>query len=103
MDNCVWENKNKYVMAFCSYLVEVGIFTEVHVYITVNYYIILTDVLLYALWFKIELGFLMVGHTHEDIDQTFSCVSRYLKKHDALTIPGMTTNFFSLWFIYDVN
>lgn len=37
---------------------------------------------------QIELGFLMVGHTHEDIDQSFSCVSRYLRKHNALTIPG---------------
>ena len=29
MDNCVRENKNKYVMAFLLYLVEIGIFTEV--------------------------------------------------------------------------
>ena len=29
MDNCVRENKNKYVMAFCAILVELGIFTEV--------------------------------------------------------------------------
>ena len=34
----------------------------------------------------------MVGHTHEDIDQTFSCMSQYLKKHDAITIPGMKIN-----------
>lgn len=31
----------------------------------------------------------MVGHTHEDIDQSFSCLSRFLRKHDALTIPGI--------------
>ena len=30
----------------------------------------------------------MVGHTHEDIDQTFSCLARYLRKHDAFTMPG---------------
>ena len=30
----------------------------------------------------------MVGHTYEDIDQTFSCLARYLRKHDALTMPG---------------
>ena len=35
-----------------------------------------------------ELGFLMVGHTHEDIDQSFSSLSRYLRKHDALNMPG---------------
>lgn len=38
---------------------------------------------------QIELGFLMVGHTHEDIDQHFSCLSRYLRKHSALTLEGM--------------
>ena len=37
---------------------------------------------------QIELSFLMVGHTHEDIDQSFSCLSRYLRKHDALTVSG---------------
>ncbi len=30
MDNCVRENKNKYVMGFCALLVEAGIFTEVN-------------------------------------------------------------------------
>lgn len=35
----------------------------------------------------------MVGHTHEDIDQTFSCLSRYLTKHDALTMSGITDNY----------
>ena len=30
----------------------------------------------------------MVGHTHEDIDQRFSCFSRYLHKHSAVTMEG---------------
>ena len=34
------------------------------------------------------MGFLMVGHTHEDIDQSFSCLSRLLGKVDALTVEG---------------
>lgn len=34
------------------------------------------------------MGFLPVGHTHEDIDQLFSCISRQLKHRSALTIPG---------------
>jgi len=37
---------------------------------------------------QIEMGFLMVGHTHEDIDQSFSCLSRHLQKNDALTSEG---------------
>ena len=31
----------------------------------------------------------MVGHTHEDIDQSFSCLSRHLNKHDAMTNRGI--------------
>ena len=33
----------------------------------------------------------MVGHTHEDIDQMFSCISRRLSKHDARTFPELKT------------
>ena len=32
----------------------------------------------------------MVGHTHEDIDQMFSCFSRHLSKRDARTLPELT-------------
>lgn len=35
-----------------------------------------------------KFGFLPVGHTHEDIDQRFSCVSRLLNHRNVLTIPG---------------
>jgi hypothetical protein len=38
---------------------------------------------------QIKLSFLMVGHTHEDIDQTFSCFSRHLAKRNARTIPEL--------------
>ena len=34
------------------------------------------------------MSFLMVGHTHEDIDQRFSCISRTLK-HDARSLPEL--------------
>jgi len=64
MDNCVRENKNKYVMGFLAFLVEQRYFVE------------------------IEMGFLMVCHTHEDIDQSFSCLSRHLQRNDALTSEG---------------
>lgn len=33
MDNCVRENKNKYVLGFLAYLVHIKIFVEVHIYI----------------------------------------------------------------------
>lgn len=41
LDNTCRENKNKYVMAFLSFLVDTGVFQE------------------------IKVNFLMVGHTHE--------------------------------------
>ena len=47
---------SKQFIAFCAYLVEKGIFH------------------------KVKLSFLVVGHTHEDIDQYFSCISRFIKK-----------------------
>ena len=37
---------------------------------------------------QIELGFLMVGHTHEDIDALFGNIGKWLKKNNALTVTG---------------
>ncbi|KAI8517525.1 hypothetical protein Bbelb_035420 [Branchiostoma belcheri] len=36
---------------------------------------------------QVKLGYLMPGHTHEDVDQMFSRVSTHLLLHDAPTIP----------------
>ena len=44
-ENCGRENKNKYMFAYCASLVALGYFREV------------------------RISFLIVGHTHEDIDQ----------------------------------
>ena len=56
--NCGRENKNQYICAFCVALVGLGYFAEVC------------------------LSFILVGHTHEDIDQRFSVISSTLKHHD---------------------
>ena len=37
----------------------------------------------------IHLSFLIVGHTHEDIDQVFSGVSAHLKKNSAYTLGDL--------------
>ena len=37
---------------------------------------------------QVELGFLMVGHTHEDVDALFGNIGKWLKKNNALTVPG---------------
>ena len=67
MDNCCRENKNKFVFAFCCLLVELKVFK------------------------KIKLGFLMVGHTHEDIDQLFSRFP--LGWNPAMTVPELIEHF----------
>jgi len=61
LDNCSGSNKNKFMLAWAQSLVDVGVFDE------------------------IVLSFLMVGHTHEDIDQLFSVISKGLKKRDIVT------------------
>ncbi len=58
MDNCVKDNKNRYLLAFLSLLIAREVFEEV------------------------KLGFLVVGHTHEDIDNCFGYLSIFLKKQN---------------------
>lgn len=65
VDNCGRENKNKFVFSFLECLVQWGVFDEVIV------------------------GFLPVGHTHEDIDQTFSRTSERLRNRDAITLSDL--------------
>lgn len=43
-----------------------------------------------ALYVQVEVGFLLVGHTHEDIDQMFSRFAQYLRQNSAHTLPGKT-------------
>ena len=35
------------------------------------------------------MSFLIVGHTHEDVDQTFSKISHALNKNDAVTLTDL--------------
>ena len=67
IDNWWRENKNNYVFAFCALLVELGVFR------------------------KVKVGFLIVGHTHEDVDQLFSRFSTYLRRNDVLTMESLTS------------
>lgn len=56
LDNAGSENKNYAVMGMFALLVHFGVFD------------------------KIKVSFLPVGHTHEDVDQMFSCIARALRK-----------------------
>ncbi|XP_073254276.1 uncharacterized protein [Porites lutea] len=68
MDNCYRECKNRYILGFCSLLVEKEIFQEV------------------------RLSFLMVGHTHEDVDRFFSRISKRHHMKDSMTLPALVRN-----------
>ena len=69
LDNASGDNKNRWVFAFCSLLVLKGVFRE------------------------IMINFLIVGHTHEDIDALFGRWSTKLKTNDYPTIPRLMKSF----------
>ena len=69
MDNATGDNKNKYVYAFWSLLVAKRIFREVYV------------------------NFMMVGHTHDNIDALFGRWSMLLKKENFPTILALMKSF----------
>jgi hypothetical protein len=64
LDNPTGENKHKYLLAFCSWLIHLG-------------------------WFKeIVISFLPPGHTHIDIDQMFSTFAIWLLRHAVFFITS---------------
>jgi hypothetical protein len=69
MDNVAWDNKNWFVFCFWSLLVPKGIFREVYV------------------------NFMLVGHTHDDIDALFGRWSMFLRKENFSTIPFSMKSF----------
>jgi hypothetical protein len=69
MDNAVGDNKNRFVFCFWSLLVAKGIFREVYV------------------------NFMLVGHTHDDIDALFGRWSMLLRKDSFPTIPLLMKSF----------
>ena len=69
LDNCGSENKNRFLFAYLSLLVARGTFK------------------------MIQVGFLMVGHTHEDIDAMFSKFSEKLRTSMTFTFPHLMQHF----------
>ena len=41
---------------------------------------------------RIYVNYLPVGHTHEDIDQFFSCINRYMRSHNAYSLADFLGN-----------
>ena len=69
MDNCAKDNKNKTLFAYVAYLV------------------------LHRVFRKVKLSFLMVGHTHDQVDQVFSRFSVWLSHHDCITVDELMAGF----------
>ncbi|GBG80184.1 hypothetical protein CBR_g30550 [Chara braunii] len=64
-DNCGGQNKNRFIFAFLALLVKFRIFKE------------------------ILMGFMIVGHTHTDIDAKFSLFARKLNGSDVYTMEEL--------------
>ncbi len=64
-DNCVRENKNRFIFGYLESLIAWNVVDE------------------------IEMSFLPIGHTHEDIDQSFSATSNALRENNAITLGEM--------------
>ena len=69
LDNATGDNKNCFVFAFCSLLTYHGVFQEVYI------------------------NFLIVGHTHDDIDALFGKWSYKLRGTDYPTLPLLMKSF----------
>ena len=69
LDNSAKDNKNRFLMAFCSLLTAKEIFKEV------------------------QVAFLVVGHTHEDIDAYFSYLSKKIKGQNIYTLTDLMKSF----------
>jgi hypothetical protein len=68
-DNCVKDNKNRYLLAFLSLLMAKEVVEEV------------------------KLEFLVVGHTHEDIDGCFGYLSKKLKEQNNYILANLMKAF----------
>ena len=69
LDNSTKDNKKKYLMVFLSLLTARGVFKE------------------------IQVEFLLVGHTHEDIDAYFSHLSKALKSQNTFVVADLMKAF----------
>ncbi len=69
MDNYVKDNKNRHLLAFLSLLIACEVFEEV------------------------QSRFLIVGHTHEDIDGSFGYLSKNLRKQNNYVMVDLLKAF----------
>ncbi len=70
MDNYVKDNKNRHLLAFLSLITTRDVFEEVKF-----------------------MGFLVIGHTHEDIDGCFGYLSKKLRKQNNYVLADLMRAF----------
>lgn len=89
MDNTARENKNKYVLGFCCILVELRIFQKVlwKYWFLGALYIYPPNFIMWK-YIQVQINFLPVDHTHEDIDQLFSKIGDEIRHSGCEWIPG---------------
>jgi hypothetical protein len=69
MDNCVKDNKNHHLLAFLSLMITRKVSEQM------------------------QLRFLIVGHTHEDIDGNFGYLSKTLRERDNFVLVDLMKAF----------
>jgi hypothetical protein len=79
LDNTSKQNKNKFLIGWLACLVQWGLFDSIFI------------------------SFLPVGHTHEDIDQMFSCIARALRKTDCLDRQAILSTYKAAYHINKQN
>jgi hypothetical protein len=70
--NCWKDNKSRWIMCFWSLLIVKGVFEE------------------------IQVSFMLMDHTHDDIDASFGRWSMKLRENDYLTIPLLMKSYMDL-------
>jgi hypothetical protein len=69
MDNYMKDDKKQQLLAFLSLLIVRDVFE------------------------KVKIGFLVIGHTHEDIDECFSYLSKMLKQQNNYVLVDLISAF----------
>ena len=73
LDNTAKDNKNHFLLGYCGLLLAEGLFEEVEVF------------------------FLPVGHTHNEVDQVFSLISKAVAREGAFTVDDLKKTSSSAW------
>ena len=83
-DNC-GENKNQYMFAYLSHLVQARKFTQIRVSFLSQFFCIFFS--LSTKFVSHQINFLVVGHTHCPLDQYFSVLSKAILKAVFIASP----------------